>query len=146
MAQGPTVPSGKGTVSALSRLPLILSHSFPYRVPLWPVPVGASSSQGCGLVTAISGHGSPSWDASPTLNTQQSPTPPSRPGLPITSSKRPSLMTWVQAVALVSWDGSGWLPLASVSPSPAEGLLKGRHHVLLLSTARPQAGAQELAE
>lgn len=55
-------------------------------------------------------------------------------------------MTWVQAVALVPWDGSGWQPLACVSPPPAEGLLKGGHHVLLFSAPRPQAGAQERAE
>ena len=65
----------------------------------------------------------PSWNAVPTLNMWETPTPPSRLNLCITSSGRPSLKTRVQDVNLhwtsMSLTARFWYFLSSVMNEPA---------------------------
>ena len=64
----------------------------------------------------------PSWNAVPTLNMWETPTPPSRLNLCITSSGRPSLKTRVQDVNLhwtsMSLTARFWYFLSSVMNEP----------------------------
>ena len=65
----------------------------------------------------------PSWNAVPTLNIWEAPTPPLRLNLCITSPGRPSLKTCVQDVNLhwtaISLTGRFWYFLSSVMNEPA---------------------------
>ncbi len=113
IAQGPTGPSGKRPLPPSHPPTWLLPAWSPSHLPQWVLEL--QDWRGAPLPV----HGPPSWKVAPTLPVCSLHSS-LRTRFPITSSRRPSLTTCVQAGAPVPWDGSGWLLLARSHPPPTE--------------------------